>query len=218
MCYWDASDCNVLFFSLQLRFIVALRYNSITAAWTAVRRSISTVFVESDLRWKSFHQTMAESVWRPLRAPLFMADSLLSSSPTSSKSVSQEKWAIAKSCKMSDPPDLSRPAYLSETHYPPPSPPLPQQWNLGTASFTLPLKMTFFSHSGPGFFVGSGSDDQWKWWRFLQAVAEGRACVRATIPAYQELPSAENIHRLMKPAKAHERVFTSPMFVSSQHE
>lgn len=101
MCYWNAIDRYVLFFSCQLCVIVALSYNSITTAWTAVRRPVSTVFVDSNLRWKSFHQTMVESVWRPLSVLLFTADSVLLSS---FKSVPQEKWAIAKSCKISEHP------------------------------------------------------------------------------------------------------------------
>lgn len=108
-------------FSLSSCASLWLCYNSITAAWTAVRRSISTVFVESDLRWESFHQTMAESVWRSLCALLFTADSVLVSSSTFFKSATQETWAIPKSCKMSDPLDLSRPVVVGDALSPLPS-------------------------------------------------------------------------------------------------
>lgn len=72
----------------------------IVAAWAAMRRSVFTVFVESDPRWRSFHQTMVESVWRRLYVMLLAEDWVLLS--LSFKAILQEMWAIAKSCKMSD--------------------------------------------------------------------------------------------------------------------
>lgn len=111
-----------------------------------MRRSVLTVFVESDLRWRSFHQTMVESVWRPLSVLLLTEDAVLLPLSTFFKSILQEKWAIAKSCKMSDLRPFQTRVVVRD------APPRPQSMSKGTLEWHI-------------------SHYLWKWHSFVTAIS-----------------------------------------------